>query len=108
MSTFNSVVLLGHVAQTPKLRYAPDGSPLVDFDVVVNKGITWAHGSDARAPVSVHVTATRRMAELCAKFLKQGRQTLICGELSNEKKSGLTVEAREVKFMGPEKRERNA
>lgn len=101
-ATYNSVVILGVVSDSPALRYEDSGTPIAEFTLSTRKN----RDETLKRPVTVHVRirAERRLAELCAQFLVKGRQALVVGELSLARSKGrLQVLAREVKFLKKER-----
>jgi single-strand DNA-binding protein len=110
MADFNSVVLLGRLARDPQIRYVNSGAPVCTFSVATNHRYTKSDGQKAESVTFVDVDVWRRLAELCAQFLKKGRQVLVTGMLKQDRwvdaktqqpRSKLKVVAREVKFIGP-------
>jgi single-strand DNA-binding protein len=110
MADFNSIVLLGRLARDPELRYAPSGDPVCSFSIATNHHYARSDGQKVHSVTFVDVDAWRRLAELCAQFLKKGGQVLISGTLKQDRwvdaktqqpRSRLKVLAREVKFVGP-------
>lgn len=109
MSDFNNVVLLGRLVESPELKYGPDGEPICSFTVATWHTYTKSDGEPKQAVTNVEVEVCRRLAELCAQFLKKGRQVLVTGRLEQERwtepktkrpRSKLKVVAVEVKFLG--------
>ena len=37
MASLNKVMLIGNVGQDPELRYTPDGNPVANFSIAVNR-----------------------------------------------------------------------
>ena len=60
MPSFNSVVLLGHLAADPELRYTPEGAPVCDFTI--------ASTSTSQSPVTSNRCSIvpHRLTSLCA------------------------------------------
>ncbi len=110
MPSFNSVVLMGHLARDPELRYTPQGSAVCDFAIGMNSRFKRKDSDELVEEVTfVEITAWNRTAELCAEYLKKGRLVLVCGFLkqdrwedteSGAKRSKVKVVAREVQFIG--------
>jgi len=109
MPSFNSVVLLGHLAADPELRYTPEGAAVCDFTLASNRRFTKEDGEKQEEVVFVDVTAWRKLAEICAEYLKKGRAALVEGRLVQErwddketgkKRSKLKIVASTVQFLG--------
>ena len=110
MPSFNSVVLMGHLARDPELRYTPQGSAVCDFAIGMNRRFKRKDSDELVDEVTfVEITAWNRTAETCAEYLKKGRLVLVCGFLkqdrwedteSGAKRSKVKVVAQEVQFIG--------
>lgn len=110
MPSFNSVVLMGHLARDPELRYTPQGSAVCDFAIGMNRRFKRKDSDELVDEVTfVEITAWNRTAEICAEYLKKGRLVLVCGFLKQDrwedtetgaKRSKVKVVAQEVQFIG--------
>jgi single-strand DNA-binding protein len=110
MPSFNSVVLMGHLARDPELRYTPQGSAVCDIAIGMNRRFKRKDSDELVDEVTfVEITAWNRTAETCAEYLKKGRLVLVCGFLkqdrwedteSGAKRSKVKVVAQEVQFIG--------
>jgi len=109
MVSFNSVVLAGHLARDPELRYTPQGKAVCDFAMGVNRKFTKANGEKVEEVAFVDVTAWDRTAEACGEYLAKGRAVLVAGHLiqdrwqdesTGQKRSKLRVVAERVQFLG--------
>jgi single-strand DNA-binding protein len=109
MPTFNSVILLGHLARDPELRYTPQGAAVCDFTVAVNRKFTKKDGEKVEEVAFVDVTSWNRQAEIAAEYLKKGRPILVSGRLAQDrwedettgqKRSKLRIVAESLQFLG--------
>ena len=109
MPNFNSVVLLGRLTRDPELRYTPQGAPVCDFTLAVNRTFTRKDGEKVEEAAFVDVTVWNRLAEVSAEYLKKGRAALICGHLvqdrwedeaTGQKRSKIRIQANTVQFLG--------
>lgn len=109
MPTFNSVVLLGHLARDPELRYTPQGAAVADFSLAVNRRFTRKDGEKVDEVAFIEITVWNRLAELAAEYLKKGRAVLASGRLvqdrwqdeaTGQKRSKLRVVAESLQFLG--------
>ncbi len=80
-SHFTAVMIMGRLTGDPRLEYTPDGIPVCRFTVAIVRRSTRADGSRAESKASVEVTAQRRLAEICAQFLRSGREVFVAGTL---------------------------
>jgi len=108
MPSFNQVVLLGHLAADPELRYTPQGVAVTGFTVASNRRFTKKDGEKSEEVTFVEVTAWSRLAEVCAEFLKKGRAVLLSGRLvqdrwedesTGKKRSKIRIVAETVQFL---------
>lgn len=108
MANLNKVFLMGNLTRDPELRYIPDGTPVCDFGLAVNRFYTTAAGEKKKDTAFFDVTVWRRMAEICAEYLKKGRPVLVEGRLDmdtwetkeGQKRSRIKVVAQNVQFIG--------
>jgi len=109
MASFNKVVLMGHLARDPELRYTPQGVAVCDLTIASNRRYTKQGGEKVEEVTFVDVTVWSRLAEICAEFLKKGRCALVSGRLvqdrwedqtTGQKRSKLRIVAEEMQFVG--------
>lgn len=110
MADFSSVVIVGRLTRDPQLRYAPSGAPVCSLSVATSRRFRREDGERVETTTFVDVDVWRRMAEICAQFLKKGREVLILGSLrqsrwkdpkTQESRSKIRVVAQQVQFLGP-------
>ena len=107
MASFNKVMLMGNLTRDPVLEFVGGtGDAVVNFGLAVNrkvkKGDVW--GDDV---CFVEITAWKRQAENCQKYLSKGRPAFVEGylkfstwESEGQKKNKLEVVANTVQFLG--------
>jgi len=109
MTHFNSVVVVGRITSDPELRYAPSGAAVCSFSVATSRRVTDDAGEKVEHMTVLDVEIWRRMAEVCAQFLKKGREVLVMGTLrqsrwinptTKEPRSKIKVVAQQVQFLG--------
>jgi single-strand DNA-binding protein len=109
MASLNKVFLLGHLTRDPELRNTPNGAPVCDLGVAVNRTWMTKDGEKKEEVAFIDVTVWNRQADNCAKYLAKGRQVHVEGYLkmdswqdktTGEKRSKLKVEAEHVQFLG--------
>jgi single-strand DNA-binding protein len=107
---FNTVVIVGRLTSDPVLRYASSGSPVCTFSIVASWRTTNEAGEKVEEDVLIEVEVWRRMAEMCAQFLKTNREVLVIGTLRRSRgtdpetrkpRSMLKIVAEQVHFLGP-------
>lgn len=98
----NRVILIGNLTKDPELRYTPNGVAVTTFTIAVNRP------ANKDEVDFINIVAWKKLADLCAFYLKKGRQTAIEGRLqvrSYDNKEGkkiwvTEVVAENVKFLG--------
>ena len=80
MSNYNKVLLMGRLTRDPELRYTPQGIPVADIGLAVNREYT--AGDERRKDTTfVDVTVWRRQAEVLCQYLTKGSPLFIEGHL---------------------------
>lgn len=111
MANLNRVLLIGRLTREPELRYTPDGTPVANFTIAVNRSFTNQQGE--READFIPVVVWRKQAEQCAEYLSRGSEVVVDGRLqirSYEDRDGIKrkrseVVAWRVQFLGKLKRE---
>ena len=98
MAGFNKVILMGNLTRDPEIRYAPNGTPVANFGLAVNR--RYRQGEELREDVCfVDIIVFGRQAETCGQYLSKGQAALIEGRLQMRKfetKDGQKVTKHEV------------
>ncbi|RNB76671.1 single-stranded DNA-binding protein [Brevibacillus panacihumi] len=102
----NKVILIGNLTKDPELRYTPNGVAVATFTVAINRPRTNQAGE--READFINIVAWQKLADLCATYLRKGRQAAIEGRLqtrSYDNKEGkrvyvTEVVAENVQFLG--------
>jgi single-strand DNA-binding protein len=106
MASLNKVMLLGNLTRDPELRYAPNGTPVANFGMAINR--RYRQGEEWREEVCyVDVVTFGRQAETVGEYLSKGNLTMIEGRLQwrswetedGQKRSKHEVVANNVQFM---------
>jgi len=109
MANVNKVMLLGNLTRDPELRYTPQGSAVCEFALALNYSYTNKQSGQKVEEVSyVDIVAWGRTGEICAEYLKKGRQVFVEGRLKQDrwespegkKMSKIRVVAENVQFIG--------
>lgn len=77
----NKVMIIGNLGRDPELRYTPNGTPVVSFNVAVGRQWTTSAGERKEATEWFNVVAWRELAEICSQKLSKGRLVYIEGSL---------------------------
>lgn len=102
----NRVILIGNLTKDPELRYTPNGVAVTTFTLAINRPRTNQAGE--READFINVVAWQKLADLCATYLRKGRQAAVEGRLqtrSYDNKEGkkvyvTEVVAENVQFLG--------
>lgn len=106
MASLNKVMLLGNLTRDPELRYAPNGTPVANFGMAINR--RYRQGEEWREEVCyVDVVTFGRQAETVGEYLSKGHLAMIEGRLQwrswetedGQKRSKHEVVANNVQFM---------
>lgn len=103
----NKVFLIGNLTRDPEFGETPSGVPVSRFALAVSRDYADSQGN--RETDFFNVTAWRKQAEACGKYLKKGNKVAVCGSLQNrfyEDKDGIKrtvtdIVANEVQFLTP-------
>jgi len=82
MSSFNKVIMMGHLTRDPVLSYTPGGTPVVEFGMATNHKWTPPDGEAREEVCFIDCRAFGRMAENIAKYCQKGRPLLVEGRLT--------------------------
>jgi single-strand DNA-binding protein len=74
----NRVVLIGRLTKDPELRFTPDGVPVATLRIAVNR---MRRKDGSQDTDFFNIVVWRRLAELCAEYMKKGRLVAVEGRL---------------------------
>lgn len=102
----NRVILIGNLTKDPELRYTPSGTAVATFTLAINRPRSNQAGE--READFINIVAWQKLADLCATYLRKGRQAAVEGRLqtrSYDNKEGkkvyvTEVVAENVQFLG--------
>jgi single-strand DNA-binding protein len=116
MANLNRVFLLGRTTRDPEIRYTPQGTPVVELGLAINR--TWTEDGQKREDTTfVDVTLWGRTAEVANQYLRKGSPVFIEGRLqldswedkqTGQKKSKLKVICERLVFLGERPQESTA
>ena len=106
MASLNKVMLIGNVGQDPELRYTPDGNPVANFSIAVNR--RRRVGEEYKDETEwFNIVCFSRTAENVNQYLTKGQKVYVegrfqsseyVGQDGNQRKS-FEVIANEVIFL---------
>jgi single-strand DNA-binding protein len=107
MGNFNKVLLMGRLTRDPELRYTPQGVPVTDVGLAVNREFQGTDNERKKDTVFVDATIWRRRAEVVCQYLKKGDPIFLEGRLSmdtwettdGQRRSKLKVVADNFQFV---------
>lgn len=102
MASFNRVLMMGNLTRDPSLRFTPQGTPVGEFGIALNR-----KRGDQEETSFVEVVVWSKQAQTCHEFLKKGRLVLIEGRLQQDRwqvedgstRSRLVVVGERVQFL---------
>jgi len=112
MPSLNKVFLIGNLTRDPELRYTPNGTPVVNFGLAVNRVFRTQTGEKREETCFVRVITFGKQAESCNQYLTKGRLVFVEGRLqyrswesNGQKFNTLDVVADRVQFLDRGKEE---
>lgn len=101
----NRVILIGNLTKDPELRYTPNGTAVTTFTLAINR--PRANQAGEKEADFINIVAWQKLADVCATYLRKGKQAAIEGRLqtrSYDDKEGkrryvTEVIAENVKFL---------
>ena len=86
MSSVNKVILVGHLAADPEVRYTNSGSAVANFRMATNESWTDKSSGNKEEHTEWHrIVMFRRLGEIAGEYLKKGSQVYIEGKLQTRK-----------------------
>lgn len=77
----NKAMIIGNLTRDPELRNTASGQSVVSFSVATNLVWTDQSGQQQKKTEFHNVSAWRKLAEICAKYLRKGSKVYIEGRL---------------------------
>jgi len=108
MANLNKVFLIGNLTRDPELRYIPNGTAVVNFNLATNRFYATSSGEKKQETCFVRVIVWGKVAETCGEYLSKGSPVFVEGRLqyrswdgpNGEKRSTIEVRAEKVQFLG--------
>jgi len=79
----NSVRLLGHLGEDPKVRRLESGKVVANFNIATNEIYRDSHGNKKEETTWHRLVAWGKNAEVAEKYLKKGKEIAVEGKLTN-------------------------
>ena len=108
MASLNKVLLMGNLTRPPELRYTPNGTPVSDLRLAVNRSYSTQGGERRQETHFFTVVVWGKQAESCGEYLDKGSQVMVEGRLQTrewetkdgQKRNVVEVVAERVQFLG--------
>jgi single-strand DNA-binding protein len=78
----NKVMLIGRLGQDPELKYTQSGVAVAKFSLATNQQWKDQDGNTQDRTEWHNIVAWRRLAEICAEYLKKGSKVYLEGNLN--------------------------
>jgi len=107
MASVNMLIIVGHLGADPDLRTAGQ-TPVCQFSVATNESWKGKDGEKKERVEWTTVVAWGKLGEVCAKYLKKGREVYVKGRKQTRsyddkegvKRYAVELVAEEVQFLG--------
>lgn len=81
----NKVILIGNLGGDPEVRYLANGDAVCNFSIAVNESWKDKDGQKQEKTEWVNIVVWKKLAEVCAEYLKKGKQVYIEGKIQTRK-----------------------
>ncbi|MEI7694404.1 MAG: single-stranded DNA-binding protein [Chlorobium sp.] len=108
----NKVMLIGHLGNDPESRTTASGQSVANFTVATNENFKDSSGNVQERTEWHRIVVWGKLAEICAQYLKKGRQIYVEGRLqtrswddpkSGEKKYATEIVCSEMQMLGSQR-----
>ena len=79
--SLNKAMLIGNLGKDPELRYTTGGVAVATFSIATNESWKDQDGNTQERTEWHNIVAWRKLAEVCAEWLKKGKKVYIEGKL---------------------------
>ncbi len=82
MRGVNKVILVGNLGADPEIRYSSTGTPVTTFRIATNENWLNRDSGEREQRTEWHrIVAFGKLGEICAEYLKRGKQVYVEGRL---------------------------
>ncbi|RLA83530.1 MAG: single-stranded DNA-binding protein [Deltaproteobacteria bacterium] len=82
MRGVNKVILVGNLGADPEVRYSSNGTPVTTFRIATNENWLNRDTGEREQRTEWHrIVAFGRLGEICAEYLRKGKQVYVEGRL---------------------------
>ena len=115
MAFLNKIMLIGNLGADPEMRYMPNGNPVTNFNIAVNRSYTDSSGERHDETEWFTVAVYGNRAETVNQYLKKGSKVYVEGRLESreyvgsdgQQRKAYNVIANDFKFMDRKPLEEN-
>lgn len=83
-SSFNKIILLGHMCSDFEMRYTPKGTAIAKANIAVNRNWKTESGEEKQEVTFIPLEAWARTAETLFQYIRKGDPLLIEGRMGQE------------------------
>lgn len=84
----NKAMIIGNLTRDPETRTTPNGQTVTTFSVATNFVWTDASGQKQKKAEYHNIVTWRKLAEICAQYLRKGNKVYIEGRLQTREWEG--------------------
>jgi len=77
----NKAMIIGNLTRDPEMRTTPSGQNVTSFSVATSFSWTDSAGQQQKKTEFHNIVAWRKLAEICAQYLKKGSKVYVEGRL---------------------------
>jgi len=77
----NKAMIIGNLTRDPEMRNTPSGQAVASFSIATNLVWTDQSGQQQKKTEFHNIIAWRKLADICAKYLRKGSKVFIEGRL---------------------------
>jgi len=105
----NKAILVGNLGRDPEIRHVPSGQTVANFSIATTETYNDRSGARQERTEWHRIVAWGKLAEVCAQYLKKGRQVYVEGRITNRqydakdgsgKRSTTEIVAQTIQFLG--------
>ena len=80
----NKAILIGKLGKDPETRYTQDGTMITSFSIATSEKWKDKNGEKVEKTEWHNITAFKKLAEICAEYLKKGSQVYCEGKIQTD------------------------
>ncbi|MCX7919440.1 MAG: single-stranded DNA-binding protein [bacterium] len=111
MANLNRVTLIGNLTKDPEIRFTPNGTQVLSFDLAVNHRYKDQSGNFQDETLFIRVVVWGKQADICKQFLAKGKSVFVEGRLRSrswetqdgQKRTTIEVQASPMSVLPIEK-----